>query len=460
MLSFLFTSRRMGVLWVLVLYQCLFAMAHAAVGQALPASQWQRPGTAYSYALYFTDKKGAAPDKIARALAANPQYGFQVFSKLDASAKDKHVLMLQTIAGNVAQDYRPPSLEMLKHFGRGVSLEQAQSVQKSPQVLILFFATPTPDALPVLLKATKLVHQLANQTGALIWDEETRELFSPEAWKTSRIDTWEGRLPDVTRHITIHAYNDDGKMRAVTLGMNKFALPDLVINDLTWSLSSPLGDTINLVAQSLLEGARPSNNGQFDVKVAAIQHQAMRTKVQSTIAQKGTGRGQVLLYQSTPQDGDPSNTLAELRFDTAAGKDTTSRQTAFANGVFGVQEDAVFMSKKNDTELQTASERAKKKLPALKAAFQAGLQPGEIILLKAPFATTDDSVEWMWVEVTQWPGEQITGILRNEPRYVPSLKAGQTVQVKQSEIFDYMRRTADGKKEGNETGDILSRRPK
>lgn len=456
LLKFLRT-RHYAVLLILVLHHCLFGNALAATGQALPVSEWQRPTTAYSFALYFSEKKGAGPDKLARELAANPQYGFQTVSKLDPAARSGPYLKLDSVIGDVARQYKPPTVENLKYFGRGLNLAQAEALQKSPQVLVLVFAVSTRDALTSLLRASNLAYRLASETNALIWDEETREMFTPDAWKKIRVDSWEGQLPDVSRNITIHAYNDEGKVRAISLGMTKFALPDLVVNDMVWSLSNPLSHTINVVAQTMVEGARPTAQGQFIVNASAIKHAALRARIDSSILTNGKGRGQVLLLQSAPQQGDPENSLAELQFDSASGKDTTSRQTQFVTQFFGAQEDPVIQRKKNDTALREASDRARKKLPALRAAFQAGLQPGESILLKAPFTTIEGGVEWMWVEVTKWPGERITGMLGNTPRYVPSLKAGQMVEIKESEVFDYLRKFPDGKLEGNETSEILSK---
>lgn len=63
----------------------------------------------------------------------------------------------------------------------------------------------------------------------------------------------------------------------------------------------------------------------------------------------------------------------------------------------------------------------------------------------------------MWVEVTSWDGDVISGLLKNEPANIPSLHGGQQVTVSQSKVFDYIRRVADGREEGNETGRILQR---
>ena len=63
----------------------------------------------------------------------------------------------------------------------------------------------------------------------------------------------------------------------------------------------------------------------------------------------------------------------------------------------------------------------------------------------------------MWVEVTSWKGDKIKGLLQNEPYNVPTLHSGQIVEVSQTSVFDYIRRYADGKMEGNETGKIIEK---
>ncbi len=119
-------------------------------------------------------------------------------------------------------------------------------------------------------------------------------------------------------------------------------------------------------------------------------------------------------------------------------------------------EDAVSKVDHNE-ELLAASRKAKARLPSLYNAFTEGLQPGEFIQVKAPFAVPDGGSEWMWVEITAWKGDAIKGLLKNEPFNIPSLHAGQIVDVRQEDIFDYIRRYPDGEQEGNETGTIIEK---
>ena len=48
-------------------------------------------------------------------------------------------------------------------------------------------------------------------------------------------------------------------------------------------------------------------------------------------------------------------------------------------------------------------------------------------------------------------------MLNSEPSNCPDLYAGQTVNVKESEVFDYIRHFSDGTQEGNETAALIER---
>ena len=96
-------------------------------------------------------------------------------------------------------------------------------------------------------------------------------------------------------------------------------------------------------------------------------------------------------------------------------------------------------------------------MPGLQRDFNAGLQPGELIEVKAPFKTPDGGNEWMWVEISSWKGNLIRGVLKNEPFNIPDLHSGQVVEIWQGDVFDYIREYPDKRREGNTTGDILEK---
>ncbi|WP_137926382.1 DUF2314 domain-containing protein [Cupriavidus sp. 2SB] len=445
------TKRVRSILLLLVFF--FTSQTYATPGQPLSAQGWQRQVVTFSVALYYLSPPSADPAKAARTLAADPRFAMKVVEKPSKAAQD-HALLQVADSRNAARDYTPPSLESLRYFGRGLTMEQAQALQKAPRVIILTFAHPASQATAHLRRAEAFVAELVRQGQAIIWDEETREAFTPQVWESSRLRSWEADTPDVARQIVYHAYNNDGQTRVISLGMAKFGLPDLVINDTVWSLNTPLGTAMSSVGQQLVESGPANDKGLLEFRISGFRHAGARKRLREGVLAGGSGQGRVRLLEAPAEEGDPDNTLVALHFDTYPGSGTTERQTNFVKAVFGAKPDEVIGVRPNNA-LREASERARLQLPALQKAFQRGLSPGELLLVKAPFATTDDRREFMWVEVMEWTGEQIKGMLRSDPRFVPSLKAGQIVDVQQAEVFDYLHRWPDGRTEGNETAKLL-----
>lgn len=133
----------------------------------------------------------------------------------------------------------------------------------------------------------------------------------------------------------------------------------------------------------------------------------------------------------------------------------TVRQNALLSSLLS-SVDSIKSIEHND-ELERASALAHKKLVAMEAEFKRGLRPAEYIVAKAPPPTPKGGTEWMWVEIKKWDGENIDGLLKNDPFDIPTLKAGQSVRIKLSAVFDYIRVHPDGKREGNTTGTIIEK---
>jgi uncharacterized protein YegJ (DUF2314 family) len=360
-----------------------------------------------------------------------------------------------TVIRDPGEAYSPPDEELLQTFGRGLSREQARDLQSTRCALSLRFAWACEQPAERLRRAMTLTQAIAEQSEGLIWDDETRQMFSPDRWK-GRLEGWEGEIPDVSRQMTIHAYQSGELMRAVTLGMAKLGLPDLVVEEFPWSLNGSVGNSINLVAQAFMEGQQVGPSGTFDLDLRSIRHRRLREEQLEKLEENGTGVALLGLKPGTPDKGDPDNRLWQLTFERGEGPDPHARMEHVLIEAFGGEDSVV--SVKHDDELVEASRRARELLPRLKRAFNAGLTPGEILLLKWPFKTPDEGHEYMWVEVTKWGDDSIEGLLANEPFQIPTLKAGQKVVIQQEKVFDFIWHRADGSTEGNETGKILKKR--
>jgi uncharacterized protein YegJ (DUF2314 family) len=425
----------------------------AASGDQIPTGNLMDERISFEFAVYYLPESQNPFAELDRLLSESDGF-FQRAEKIEG--QEKRPTLVARLEANPRTAYTPPDLKSLQYFGRGLSRPQAEALQETKLVLILDFAYPKDHVWDGLRSAVELTDALARTTDGLIWDDSTREVFSPEAWRQERMTGWTDQIPDVSKHTVIHAYRKDEFVRAITLGMAKFGLPDIVIDNFSWSLNRNIGHIINLFAQAIAEGAAFQKPGEFDLDFRAIKNASVRDPQITTLKPNATGVALLSLRKGTWEDGDPINSLIEITFDRGIGPDIHAKQEQVVGAAFGWEDSAAQV--KHDEELQDASRRSRTKLPTLHTAFNKGLAPGDFIQVKAPFDTPDGGHEWMWVEVTSWKGDKIRGLLKNEPFNIPSLHGGQMVEVSESKVFDYIRRHADGTQEGNETGKLIEKR--
>lgn len=423
----------------------------AAPGDPVVAGLQTAPQIAYEFAIYYPEPPTQPPIKVLAERLAGMKSAPRRVDLLPSPLKE--AVVMARFDKDVQTDYRPPSLDSLKYFARGLSREQAVALQGTRTALILRFAHPQQQAMSAYRTSLLLVEQLAKDTNGLLWDEETREMFAIDSWHKARLESWEGDMADVTQHTVIHAYRGEKLVRAITLGMRKFGLPDVVVNDFSWSHNGSMGSLINLLSQALLEGMRIEAGGRCNVNLHAIRHVARRQALEQSLLTKSTGIAKLDLTQGAQDAGDPDNRLVEIQFNQYPGPDRYARQSALLQSLFGGDDSITYTQ--HTKRLLAASEAARAKLPELQKAFARGLAPGEYLLVKAPFATPTGNQEWMWVEVAAWQGDAITGLLKNEPFNIPTLHGGQMVKVSQAQVFDYIRHFANGQQDGNTTGKIL-----
>lgn len=403
----------------------------------------------YQFAIYLIPDCGKDPATTARKHAQTLIPNFVLATSV---SNPKKPTISIDLVNNAQTEYSPPNEQAVHYFGRGISIEEGKKLQKSNSAILLNFSYPLDYALIGMQEALSFTKQLAQTCNGLIWDESTREIFSPGAWHEKRIASWGEDGPNITDHTVIHAYKNTEFIRAISLGMQKFNLPDIVVNDFTWSNNNQMGNLINIIGQSLIEGRKIDEHMMLKVNLHEMRNEALKESIISSLKKNSSGQTIISLKPAKHEEGDPDNYLLEIDFDKQIGIGLQERQETFISQFFGSEDKITYI--KHDEEIKAASAAAKKKLPSLKKDFNKGLKPGEYIYLKAPFKTPDDSNEWMWIEVIGW-GKTIKGILQNDPFEIPTLRAGAEVYVAEGEIFDYIRNFPDGTTEGNETGKLI-----
>ncbi len=405
---------------------------------------------AFEFALYFTPKPSANPAVELARLLRDRTLRLRI---RDASEVGDALATVEA-KWSPLTDYAPPSADSLRYTGVGVTPDEAPKLAEADRVFIVGFSTSRQGALVTNRSACVLLADLAEATGGKIWDEETRQMFSLARWRSDRIDTWQGGLPDMSKQVTMHAYANPDLIRIITLGQRKFGLPDLVVAELPRQHFGTVGNFINAFMQRMVEGQKPQD-AKMRLTLADIRHAAARSRALENPA-KGA-KGMVLVStQPTPlEDGDPRNTLWRLDFPETKAKETVERALWGMAELFG-STDSIIGAASGDADMAAARMRARQAFFAQEARFRAGLSVGEHLMVKGPFSQAGET-EYMWVEVVKWGPKHVEGLLTSDPYYVKKLRAGSKVSVPFDDIFDYILYKVDGTQEGNESGKVLER---
>jgi uncharacterized protein YegJ (DUF2314 family) len=420
-------------------------------GTAATAGPQKAPEQIFRVAVYHLPRATKDTGPVVKALTHAK--GLALLTELPTGAVTTPTLVVQH--PKVAE-YAPPSLESLRYSGRTLSDAQKTAMQNSQEVTTLGLVSPTVNGIQAYRAAMEVSADLAEQTGGLLLDDETRESYTLAAWR-AHLDNWDKDSLPIHEHIVIHAYKEGELLRLVTLGMRKFGLPDVSVNQVSGHDAQSMASLTNLVCQAMLEGAAVTPTGTMSVSLSAVRNAREREKLGSNLQDKAEGKTTVHLVIAEPHEGDAQNRLLEIVFPGSVAE-LQARQNAVLSQLFGAHDAASAV--KHDAALLEASKRAREHAMTFKPRYAKGRPELERLLVKAPFRTRSGGNEWMWVEVTRWEGDTISGLLENDPIEVDDLKAGARVQVKEGVIFDYILYGTDGGMEGNETGRLMEGAPR
>jgi hypothetical protein len=221
-----------------------------------------------------------------------------------------------------------PTAEDLQQFGHDLTPAEVTQAASSTGAILFGWLLDKDPTFSELRKAESLVYEVAQKTGGFVWDDTTHELFSPEIWKKSRIDGWQGDIPDARRHFSVRYYMDEGHPRLASSGLAKLGLPDFVIEEVPASLSAPMEVLGTAIAQTLAEGGAVGKDGQLALDLKALHHTAAQKALTSGAGPGATFRGHVTLAMVDPEEGDADNRIIDVRFDGYPGATEVERQAA------------------------------------------------------------------------------------------------------------------------------------
>lgn len=447
--------RLLGIFLLFLLTCCSRAGKRVQAQGPFPAAPLMSDYIQFTYAVYLPPgHAGDIKAEVSQAISRHPK----TLKRIERLPQRPAEAFVSTqFITDAQKTYTPPSLHSLKYRGVGLSEQEGQALQKSKEAILLKFAHPKASVWTGLRTATLLTEEIARETGGFIFDEETRQVFTPDSWHKHRLESWNAAdgVPRLSEQFTIDVYPLGDYHREVTLGLRKMGLPDFMVQEVPETSAGQAATLITSAAQLLAEGNSITRSSKLRLDLRAMNDAAARDAVLKSLKPNALATACVLFKPGRKDEGDPDNRLLELSADLYSGPDPHAKLENLISSLFGFED----TSKKveHTEELLKESSKEKARLPELQKAFNAGLQPGEYIEVKAPFPTPKGNREWMWVEVTRWRGDRITGTLDNDPAEIPDLHDGQVVEVRQADIFDYIRRFPDGHQEGNTTGAILEK---
>jgi uncharacterized protein YegJ (DUF2314 family) len=272
----------------------------------------------------------------------------------------------------------------------------------------------------------------------------------------------------IVQHLSVlYSIGERGLGWVTTKGLEKFGLPNLEFRDVPPNLTPDAGRVMNGVAQKItgtlaVELRRPSNppgalvlDPEIVVKPADVA--AAYAPAEFPTEEEPRGPAAVRLeYSGRGRGGlEPFVTLCPPR---GFGRSQGAWLYGLVEDLLGLPEDRCVRITSHHGALREAHRRAVARLEEIRRRFQAGLPTGEVLMVKLGF-NGEKVVEYMWVAVNTWKGNRLQGQLANEPEWVKDLKAGDPIELDQSEVFDWEIHKSDGTREGGYSTAVLQGKP-
>ncbi|MEM7384853.1 MAG: hypothetical protein AAF514_07895 [Verrucomicrobiota bacterium] len=341
-----------------------------------------------------------------------------------------------------AKDYEPPKPEYLKEKGFGLTVDLVNRLGASRRVLLIDLFAVEPADYGYLEKGNSLAASLADKMQGLVWDEETRELYSIDAWRAKRLAVKGGIA---FRNTNVHGYKlESGYHRLTTIGMAKLGSPDFTIDEFPYAFWTSMNE--------LLEGLTRNTEKRSPFKTK-LAYTADDVKQLYALEQPASALPKISLLLTERQENDPRNAMLTVDFNGYPGEYYQDQQLYLLKKLF-IHKDTLPLVWENRETLMKESVKARDELKKKKNLFRNGLSDKEQLLVKALVGQ-----EYLWFLPTKWnDDDSLEGRVTGTPTDgIREHKAGDEVKAKFSDVFDYVHFRVSGKKEGDLTGRLIEK---
>lgn len=262
--------RNLGLTLLFVFTLC------GAHSQSLPEQVSITAPTFESYfGVYFLEDSQISSEEVEQLV----KKWLPEFQSIDAFPEDitEDAYILEYF-DNVQADFAPFNMESLQYFGIELTEAEKLSLQKSSGAFSLTFVGTSNAVVDKQRNISLLLDEIAQSGSFILTDYNTYQAFNRDSWNTYRIDNFKKSDVNVVDQITIHTYREYEFCRAITLGMNKYALPELSIKAFSCSDQGTFGSLINSIVQHMAERGTMNSDSTFNIDLESIKNHTVRER--------------------------------------------------------------------------------------------------------------------------------------------------------------------------------------
>jgi uncharacterized protein YegJ (DUF2314 family) len=265
----------------------------------------------------------------------------------------------------------------------------------------------------------------------------------------------------IANHIVCPASDGPSGAWHTTTGLKRFGFCNLEMRHVPQGLSQGITAVLMTVAQRLVteaaSQARAGSDGEADAVVLPAEIEITAEDLVAAFG-KGTppaGRTTVrVTFDGSGRDGmDP---LIEIGPPMSFSGDVGRWYHEMLGDLLKLDaSEVVSPAADRKAALEEATARAQREWPDLRARFEAGLPPGQMLAVKRRFSHARGA-EFMWVALVGLQGGDVLGTLMNESTDDANLKRGANVRFPETDIFDWGLVGDGGFVEGGYTDAVLT----
>lgn len=332
-----------------------------------------------------------------------------------------------TLERQPTDDYILPPEDTWDVVARTLSASERASLHERTVALVVHARETGGDAAPkhvVARAALAAASVLATTWDGIVYDETLRRFESAESLAGRAIRAPLGAPAFTPAHIVLQSFEEDGHVRLLTLGMNRFGAPDVTMRGLTSRSADAAANLLNATA------------ARFAAGVSSLPVTVTPNDLGEVSGFVPRGGSSIDLDGFVPARvaGDPDNLLIELVPPGGPGPGQWDRALAVLTAEADVQ------TRGDDPKLAAIAKAARESLPRARA--EAARDAGTLFV-KGPFPY-DGGQEFMWIKARRCDAHGCVGVMTNEPSYATWLHENDDAGVQTEEVVDWLLVLPDG----------------